>query len=212
MAVSVNSFRVEEAVDFVRWFSKSTQWSVFHESHSLTQSTASAEEVQMSPDVAIRFALLERRLEFMERRLDYYEAQLDRLELPEADIEVEAALKRLTDVEQRAQQLEIDAPPDEPDPPGIRLLRWSPLQCRGGDPVRLHLQSSGLSEQRKVELIITEVGRNRPIEEREVTLGELRHRSLVWNPPVLGARMRAYVFTVKVAGLEAQSSALLVRG
>jgi len=166
----------------------------------------------MPPEVAIRFALLERRLDFMERRLDYYEAQLDRFELPDPDVEIEAALKRLADVEKRAIQLEADAPPDEPDPPGIRFLRWSPLQCRGGDAVRLHLQSTGLSEQRKVALSIAEVGRPRPIEEREVTLGELRHRSLVWNPPVLGARMRAYIFTVRVAGLEAQSSALLVRG
>ena len=166
----------------------------------------------MPPEVAIRFALLERRLEFMERRLDYYEAQLDRLALPDPDVETEAALKRLADAEKRALDLEADAPPDEPDPPSIRFLRWSPLQCKGGDPVRLHLESTGLSEQRKVALTIAEVGRPRPIEEREVTLAELRHRALVWHPPVLGARMRAYTFTVKVADLEARSSALLVRG
>jgi hypothetical protein len=165
----------------------------------------------MAPEVAVRFHLLERRLGFMERRLTYYEAQLDVLDPPPPEEGVEAALARLAAMEKLALELEAEAPPDEPDPPGIRFLGWSPLHCRGGDPVRLHLDATGLSERRTASLTITEIGRPRAIEEREVTLGELKHRALVWNPPVLGARARAYVFTVRVAGLEAQSAALLVR-
>ena len=177
----------------------------------MSQSAANTEEIPIAPELAVRFHLLERRLGFMERRLTYYEAQLDVLEPPAPEEGVEEALTRLGAMERLAAKLEAEAPPDEPDPPSIRFLGWSPLHCRGGDPVRLHLNATGLSEQRTASLTITEIGRPRPIEEREVTLGELKHRALVWNPPVLGARARAYTFTVRVADLEARSAVLLVR-